>query len=445
MTIPSWVMLLAVVLVLHSAVVAQNPAAKFMSFEAAQPVFKAMPGSVVNVGQWMQWLETADASVRLRLESGEEDTLSNLLRFGVTFTAEYRIDDEYFLQYGQSSLVDSFAEHRARDLIRVLAAPSSNPGLLEMRNLLQRKGFDLKSSPGRIAVKRYLLENLGRMHKEFLRAREQAKTNRSQLFQERGISLDTNLWPDYDVDQQLKRMAADGLLKPRGVRKVGVVGPGLDFVNKQEGVDFYPPQTIQPFAVLDSLLRLGLADSGSIEVDTLDISSLVNSHIETARKNADRGRPYTMQLPWFSGGRWTDDFRASFSDYWQSLGSRIGEPVTPIPVPAAVAGLSTRAVAVRPAMVSRVHPIDINIVYQLLPGERYDLIIGTNIFLYYGAFEQSLARINSAAMLRPGGYLLSNDKLPEGAASGLELLMTTEIPMTGTPVITDYIFCYRRS
>jgi len=445
MKIPSWVMLLAVVLVLHSAVVAQNPAAKFMSFEAAQPVFKAMPGSVVNVGQWMQWLETADASVRLRLESGEEDTLSNLLRFGVTFTAEYRIDDEYFLQYGQSSLVDSFAEHRARDLIRVLAAPSSNPGLLEMRNLLQRKGFDLKSSPGRIAVKRYLLENLGRMHKEFLRAREQAKTNRSQLFQERGISLDTNLWPDYDVDQQLKRMAADGLLKPRGVRKVGVVGPGLDFVNKQEGVDFYPPQTIQPFAVLDSLLRLGLADSGSIEVDTLDISSLVNSHIETARKNADRGRPYTMQLPWFSGGRWTDDFRASFSDYWQSLGSRIGEPVTPIPVPAAVAGLSTRAVAVRPAMVSRVHPIDINIVYQLLPGERYDLIIGTNIFLYYGAFEQSLARINSAAMLRPGGYLLSNDKLPEGAASGLELLMTTEIPMTGTPVITDYIFCYRRS
>jgi hypothetical protein len=31
------------------------------------------------------------------------------------------------------------------------------------------------------------------------------------------------------------------------------VGPGLDFADKQEGYDFYPLQTIQPFAVIDSL------------------------------------------------------------------------------------------------------------------------------------------------------------------------------------------------
>ncbi len=89
-----------------------------------------------------------------------------------------------------------------------------------------------------------------------------------------------------------------------------------------------------------------------------------------------------------------------------------------------------------------------NIVFQqlpLAPDERFDLIIGTNIFLYYGPFEQALARVNVAAMLKPGGYLLSNDKLQETLMSGLEPVMTTEIPLTGAPVITDYIYCYRRT
>ena len=111
------------------------------------------------------------------------------------------------------------------------------------------------------------------------------------------------------------------------------------------------------------------------------------------------------------------EFRAKFVDYWKALGSRIGEPVAPIPVPEVLSGIETRAVRVRPAMVGRVDPVDMNIVYQVLPeapGGRFDLIVGTNIFLYYGAFEQSLARSNIAAMLSAGGYLLSNDKLAEG-------------------------------
>jgi hypothetical protein len=59
---------------------------------------------------------------------------------------------------------------------------------------------------------------------------------------------------------------------------------------------------------------------------------------------------------------------------------------------------------------------------------------------YYGAFEQFLARSNLAAMLKAGGYLLSNDKLAERPSSGLDLMMTTEIPMTAEPVIiTSYL------
>ena len=434
-----------------TALLAQTP--EFMSLESAKPVLETMsaddpahPGAGSSAQAWQAWLQKSDAEIRQRLDAGEEDTLTNLLRFGVTFTKEYRIDDEYLVRYGQSSLVNAFAENRANDLIKVLAAPNGNQGFVEMRAFVEKKGFSLNSATGRKQLKAYLLANLTRMQKEFLQAHDLDKVSRDQMFQHRGISLDTNLWPDYDLDQQLEMMLGKGLLKPGSIRRVAIIGPGLDFANKQEGLDFYPPQTVQPFAVLDSLFRLGLANPDSVELYTLDISTRVNLHIEAARKNAARGRPYIVQLPWYANGRWTDEFRAQFTQYWESLGARIGEPVTPIPVPQAAPGFQTRAVKIRPAIVNRITPVDMNIVFQRLnlpTSEHFDLIIGTNIFLYYGAFEQSLARVNVAAMLRPGGYLLSNDRLADTVPSDLEQVMVTEIPMTGPPVITDKIYCYR--
>jgi len=59
-------------------------------------------------------------------------------------------------------------------------------------------------------------------------------------------------------------MKARGLLKAGAVMRVGIIGPGLDFTDKQEGFDFYPIQTVQPFAVMDSLLRLSLATPGEV-------------------------------------------------------------------------------------------------------------------------------------------------------------------------------------
>ena len=39
---------------------------------------------------------------------------------------------------------------------------------------------------------------------------------------------------------------------------------------------------------------------------------------------------------------------------------------------------------------------------------RYDLVVATNILVYYDAFEQSLALANIAKMLKPGGWFLTN-------------------------------------
>ncbi len=433
------------------------PRCDFISFEAAEPVLKGMGNALppelkandqINAAKWSTWVQDKDREIRNRLDRGEEDTLTNLLRFGVTFTKEYRIDDGYLVRYGESSLVNAFADKRANDLIRAMAAPNPTEGIAEMRVFIEKRGFSLKTPGDRARVKSHLLSNLARLRDEFLKYRAQTKDEkRFQLFQDRGISLDTNLWPDYALDVQLRNMAETGLLKPGSVRRIAIVGPGLDFANKEAGADFYPPQTIQPFAVLDSLFRLGLADPATVALYTMDISQQVNVHIDRARRNAARGSPYVVQLPWNTERPMSDEYRANFVAYWEKLGDRSGEPVSPIPVPSAAAGIKTRAVKIRAEIVRRITPLDMNIVYQRLaisPDQAFDLVIGTNIFVYYGEFEQSLARANAAAMLKPGGYLLSNDKLPDTVPSGLSDAQETPITSSVAPLVRDVMFCYRR-
>ena len=47
------------------------------------------------------------------------------------------------------------------------------------------------------------------------------------------------------------------------------------------------------------------------------------------------------------------------------------------------------------------------------------MILGTNVFLYYDTFEQVLAMKNIEAMLKPGGFLLTNNSLLQLPSSRL--------------------------
>jgi hypothetical protein len=430
---------------------------EFISFESATPVLRGSAGALppelkaagqMNATQWTAWVQRKDREVRDRLIRGEEDTLVNLLRFGVTFTKEYRIDDEFLARYGESSLVNSFAENRANDLIHAWSSPHPSEGLMEMRSFIEQHGHSLKTAQQRMETRKYLLESLARLRDEYLKYKSLPKDERRfQMFQQRGISLDTNLWPDYILDAAFHSLLERGLLKLGLVRRIAIVGPGLDFANKEAGNDFYPPQTIQPFAVLDSLLRLGIASANAV-VDTLDISENVNVHVSRIRQAAAQGSWYTLQLPWNTERPMSDEYRAHFVEYWQKLGDQIGQPVAPIPVPEAAASTQSRAVKVKPEMVARVKPLEVNVVYQRLnlPADRaYDLVIGTNVFLYYGDFEQSLARANISAMLRRGGILISTDKLAGNATSSLKDVLDVPVVMSEQPLIQDLAFCYQRA
>jgi SAM-dependent methyltransferase len=233
---------------------------------------------------------------------------------------------------------------------------------------------------------------------------------RSRLFRTRGLSLDTSLIPNYSVQQALAAMKARGLLAPGSVRRVAIVGPGLDFADKDVGFDFYPPQTLQPFAVLDSLERLGLSPAlGGPEIVLLDISPRIIAHVTQARARAARNIGYTVNLPLPRSTAWLPEMRA----YWQTFGDQIGAPIQTRPTEAMAELAELRGVRARPAAVQRMSVSDVNIVTQRLDGEAFDLVIATNVFIYYDVLEQALAMSNVEAMLKPGAFLLANFSAPD--------------------------------
>jgi predicted TPR repeat methyltransferase len=88
-----------------------------------------------------------------------------------------------------------------------------------------------------------------------------------------------------------------------------------------------------------------------------------------------------------------------------------------------------------------------NVVFQtvaLPPDKQFDLVIGTNIFVYYGTLEQSLARANIGTMIKPGGFLLSNEILPNTAPTKLTDSLKTSVSIVKSPAVTDYMYTYAR-
>ncbi len=450
----------------------------YLSYEDAKPILEAeaeiLPQELKGRSpselalDWPKWVARHDAEIRARLAQGDEDTLVNFLLFGMSYTRQPRITQKQIQQIGQQqngavaannpalANLASSLQSRADDLIRAMAAPGNNDRLLFARRLLvEQKGFRLDTTEGREKAKAYLIASVVRVLGEFnnyARILEAARVEgaseefiqRSSLFRTRGLSSDTSLLPNYALEEALKAIQSRGLLTAGSVRRVAIIGPGLDFTDKQEGYDFYPQQSIQPFAIIDSLARLGLARADAMRVTTFDLSPRVNDHLQRARQRAQRGQAYVLQLPYDTQAQWKTDA----VHYWERFGDRIGSPLAPIATPSGVTALKVRAVRVRPAIASMITPMDLNIVLQRLDApqsERFDLIIATNILVYYDTFEQSLAMANIERMLRPGGFLLSNNALLELPFSRLHSVDYSTVVYSDRPGDGDHIVWYQRA
>src|SRR4030095_12337546 len=102
-------------------------------------------------------------------------------------------------------------------------------------------------------------------------------------------------------------------------------------------------------------------------------------------------------------------------------------------------------------IVQLITPLDLNVVLQRLeplpPDEQFDLVVATNVMVYYNVFEQSLALANVASILRPGGLLLTNNNLFESPAIPMQWIGNLDVTYMNVPGVGDTIdrmFWYRR-
>jgi len=358
---------------------------------------------------WPHWVSRHNADIRARLAQGDEDTLVNLWLYGTSFTTLPRVTDREAAQLAAPEKIQDLLLARLDDFVTALAQPGTNERLQFGRDLITRKGFGLATAAGRDEAKAYLVEIRERVIAENERYRR-ASTSPSQyptLFRDRGLSSDTRLASSFAIDKALAALARSGWFSSGGIKRVAIVGPGLDFTDKAEGYDFYPLQTIQPFAVIDSLTRLNMAALADLRITTLDLSPRVNRHLATARRRASLGAAYVIQLP-LANDQASHEWHPDLVSYWRTFGSEIGVSAAALRPPRGAEGVQVRAVRVRPSIVSAIQVRDANIVLERTDDAPFDLLVATNILVYYDAFEQALALTNVAKMLRPGGFLLTN-------------------------------------
>ena len=421
------------------ALSAQTPSAEYLRHEQARPVFEALGERVPPLAEWPAWIAASDRATRARVTQGDEISIVNLLLFGTSFTAQPRITPRQLNQ----AQIQKAVSARLDDFERALASADTNERLQMARRLLRN------ASP----VRAHLLSLIDRAIKEGeshaqLIAQAHALgdsslefAERSRMYRDRGLASDTSLRVNFAIEEAL-RGAQVQAVAPTRVRRVAVIGPGLDVVDKQEGHDFYPPQTIQPFAIIDSLVRLGLADAGTLQVTTFDVSARVNDHIVEVNRRARAGVPYVMTLALDGAVAWTP----RLLDYFGKFGDRIGSPV-PVTIPPGVGSLRLRAISVRPPVVDRIFARDINITAQrvtLSDAERFDLVVATNIFLYYDRLQQGLAMVSVADMLHPGGLLLSNNALVEVPSSGMRSIGYSKTLYSNREEDGDLIIWYQK-
>lgn len=206
---------------------------------------------------WAPWAARHDQEIRARLAQGDEDSVVNLWLDGTTFTTLPRATDQE-LGAGPRARAEELLIRRLDDLITGTASPGANERLQFARQLLERQGINPSTEEGKVQARVSLVKLRERAIAEYARYRQAGKaaadpdsqlTAYSTLYRDRGLSSDTRLTADFALDKAIEVMAAKGTLSPHSVRRVAIVGPGLDFTDKAEGFDFYPQQTIQPFAL----------------------------------------------------------------------------------------------------------------------------------------------------------------------------------------------------
>jgi SAM-dependent methyltransferase len=337
-----------------------------------------------------------------RVRRGEQEALAYFILQSQSFTTLPRIEPAVSARtYGRSSgPVPDNVRARIRDFLSALKQPAVDERL---RHFASR----YPSAEDCLAAYEQAVQFL---NPQVL----PVNSPRAAVYQTRGFSTDTRLEANIGVLAALdaiRAKAPEGLLN-----RILIVGPGLEFAPRS-GLRDLPPQSFQPYILLDALLHRGMAEANHVAVDCVDVNPQVIRFIQEFPQR----RPLTLIMPGVDAA------------------------------PNEIGNWRGQALEVRQDMAARVSAQELNIITERVqPAEQYDLVVATNVLVYFNSAELALALANIHAMLRPGGWFVHNESRAEleryARTLDLPAVETKMVPLLqdGQGAATDVFVIHRK-
>jgi hypothetical protein len=380
----------------------------------------------INAGNFSARIGSINEDTERRELRGEYDHLTYFLLQSKTFTQQRRIEPALSSQEFVNGLNDAerrkyladgsdylpsnemmpkTARARMMDFIKAIGRQSADERLRYFKSLLGQTTDSstpldqhLYAEYARSMKFLYLKEFASRAIKK-----EQQAVYIGSLYQDRGHSTDTQIEANYAVYVALASLKAQS--PSTRIRRVLIVGPGLDFAPRTDLLDLFGPQSYQPFAVADALIGLKLADAAHLHIHCVDISRRVINYLKEVKQN----KQVTLSILSGIAETAARPLAGEFKEYFRGLGKSIGIE-SDLKVPATYDSHLRKTLRVSPEIGEMISVDRLNIITERYkPAPNYDLIVVTNVFPYFKPAELIFALANITAMMAEGGYLIHNE------------------------------------
>src|SRR5687767_7515676 len=283
------------------AVVQSASTVRSITWRDLTPLHKALQARGITSTSLPAYLERTREQNTRRVREGDLDHLIFYLLQSTRFSAHRPIEPalsakafvdaldagerERFLTEGHApaAKVPSSVHDRVTAFVRALEAPATDARMRYFRDLVS-SAFPRREEREAAVLREYLRVMRFVYEKEFVAQRAPRPAEAvAGLYRTRGLSTDTAVEAGFLVYQGLGVLKA--LQPDRPIRRVLIIGPGLDLAPRTAFADDRAPESYQPWAILDGLLALRLSKGDDLEVVAADINPRVVDHLRRARKS----------------------------------------------------------------------------------------------------------------------------------------------------------------
>src|ERR1700688_1291484 len=126
-----WLAFAPLVLLFSTVVFSTNRRVRYLGFAEVAETLRMFADSglagsdIANSDAWDRWIREQDAQVRARIDQGIEDSISNLILYGTSYTNLPRLENPE-RAVGQDGQISQAARARVDALVRAIGAATPN-------------------------------------------------------------------------------------------------------------------------------------------------------------------------------------------------------------------------------------------------------------------------------------------------------------------------------